>query len=461
MNRISTGIATLDKMLQGGFPEGSLVLLVGRPGSGKTIFVHQMMFHNATLDAKVLYLTTLAEPQIKVMKFQQEFSFFDPGKFQSSVIYQDLGYTLRKYGTVKALTTVDELIQKYQPRLLVIDTVKTIADMAASFQEFREFVLDISVRVATWGCTALFLGEYSEEDIEMRPESAIADGIVYLSGMEDKKQQKRYLRILKMRGTAYDGGEIFFKITYNGIEVFPRLNPDLSLQKYEAFPKRISTGIPQLDEMMDGGIPEASTTLLSGAAGTGKTIIATYFVYAGLQAGEPVVFVSFEEEPQQILRTAATLGADLKPYMVAGLLQFMHVSPMELDVDEHIIYIQQLVKIAGAKRLVIDSISAFEVGMRDKVKYTDYIWALTDFFKVQGISVMLTHEMHDSAQVGELTKHGISFVADNLILLRYEENGADLKRYLRIIKMRLSKHSSSLRELVIGDNKVIIGCPYR
>ena len=129
---------------------------------------------------------------------------------------------------------------------------------------------------------------------------------------------------------------------------------------------------------------------------------------------------------------------------------------MELDMDEHVFYIQQLVKKSGARRIVIDSISSFEIGIRDKIKYTDYIWALTDFFKSQGVSVFLTHEMHDSAQISELTKHGISFVADNLILLRYQEDGPDLKRYIRIVKMRSSKHSVTLRELVIGDNAVTV-----
>jgi circadian clock protein KaiC len=113
---------------------------------------------------------------------------------------------------------------------MVIDTIKTLADIIPSMIEFRAFLLDLSLRLATWGCTALFLCEYAEEEIGIRPESAIADGIIYLSGSEEKKQQKRYLRILKMRGTGYAGGENVFKISKWGIEIFPRLNPDVSTQ---------------------------------------------------------------------------------------------------------------------------------------------------------------------------------------------------------------------------------------
>jgi len=126
--------------------------------------------------------------------------------------------------------------------------------MIPSLLEFREFVLDLSIRLATWDCTALFLGEYSEDDIEIRPETAIADGIIYLSGAEEKRFQKRYLRILKMRGTKNTGGENIFTISHKGIEVFPRLNPVADQQIYEQFSEKISTGIPGLDELTCGGL---------------------------------------------------------------------------------------------------------------------------------------------------------------------------------------------------------------
>lgn len=459
MDRISTGVHALDNILGGGFPEGSTVLVVGKPGSGKTILAHQIVFHNASEDNKVIYLTTLSEPQVKIMKFQKEFEFFDKAKFQSSVIYQDLGSVLRKRGYTHSLIVIDELLRKHQPKLIVIDTLKTLADMVPSMLEFREFLLDLSLRLATWGCTAVFLCEYAEEEISIRPESAIADGIVYLSGTEEKKQQKRYLRILKMRGTGYEGGENVFKITSKGIEVFPRLNPDVSNQTYELFKTRVSTGIKGLDEMMGGGIPKGSTTMVSGASGTGKSLLSFHFAYSGLLAGEPVVYVSFEENMGQIIYRAGNLGMDLSPYIESGLFKLIYVSPMELDVDEHIYSIQKAVAESGAKRLVIDSISAFELGMKDKIKYTDYIYALTDYFKTHGVTVLLTHEMHDSLSVSELTKYGISYIADNLLLMRFIEEGFEVKRYLRVVKMRSSSHDTILRELYIDDRGLTVVSP--
>jgi len=452
LERIATGIETLDDILQGGFPEGASVLVVGRPGAGKTILAHQMMFYNAKPESKVIYLTTLAEPQIKVMKFQQEFTFFDFKEVQNSVIYHDLGGVLRKHGPGKAITVIDELLKQYQPRLLIIDTIKTIADMIPSLTEFREFILDFSLRTATWGCTTLLLGEYSEEDIEIRPECAIADGIIYLYGLEEKKKQKRFLRVLKMRGTDYAGGENAFIITENGIELFQRLNPVVVNQHYKQFNERIPTGIAKLDNMTNGGLPRASTTLVSGATGTGKSILALHFAYAGVHAGEKAVYVTFEENPRQIINQSLGFGMDIQRYVDSGHLQFVHVSPIELDIDEHVYHIQKTVRDTGAQRLVIDSISSYELGISDRIKYTDHIWGLTDYFKSLGVTVLLTHEMTNSTGgISQITKHGVSYVADNLIMLSYQEQGDELKSFLRVIKMRAGGHSKTQCEVCIDS----------
>lgn len=452
MQRLATGIPALDNILCGGFPKGGTILVAGKPGSGKTIFAHQMMYYNALPDQKMVYLTTLAEPQIKVLKFQQEFAFFDKAKFQREVIYHDLGSILRNHGSGHALKVIDELLKTHEPTMMVIDTIKTIADIIPSLLEFREFVLDLSLRLATWGCTTLMLGEYSEDDIEFRPESAIADGIVYLSGAEEKRLQKRYLRILKMRGTGYTGGENIFTISQQGIEVFPRLNPVANDQTYMQFSERVSTGISGVDDLAHGGFYKGTTTLVSGSAGSGKTILSLHFMYEGLLQGENGVYVSFEENQSQMVQGARSLGFDLQPFLDNGQLKLVYLSPIELDVDIHVFEIQKMVRDLKAARLVIDSISSFEIGMANKIKYTDYIWAITDYFKTQGVTVYLTHELQDRSDIATFTKHGVSFVADNLILLRFVEEGLEAKRYLRVVKIRGSQHSTMLKEFKILNN---------
>ncbi|OPY58035.1 MAG: Circadian clock protein kinase KaiC [Pelotomaculum sp. PtaU1.Bin035] len=456
MERVSTGISGLDGILRGGVPEGATVLVAGKPGTGKTIFAHQMAFYNSSPGRKVIYLTTLSEPLIKVMKYQQEFTFFNFSNFQHNFIYQDLGSLLRNKGPSGALNAIDDLLKRHEPFLAIIDSIKTVFDILNSSLECREFLVDLSVKLATWGCTTLLLGEYSEEELDVRPESAIVDGIIYLYA-EDKKQQRRYLRVLKMRGTGYTGGENILFITERGIAIFPRVHPKVSAQSYECLTERISTGIAGLDEMTGGGIPRGTTTLVSSSSGTGKTILALHYAYAGLCQGENIIYVTFEENPNQILYTSANMGISLQPYMQNSQMQLQHISPIELNVDEHLYHIQKLCGKHGAKRVIIDSISSFEIGMEDKFKYTDYIWAMTDYFKTRGVSTLLTNEIHASEQASTITKHGISYLADNLLLLRFIESDMDIKCYLRVIKMRTSHHYTKMREFHIGSTGVAIG----
>ncbi|HEX3037869.1 MAG TPA: ATPase domain-containing protein [Oscillospiraceae bacterium] len=457
MDRIKSGIESLDYVLHGGIPTGSSVLIVGTPGTGKTILVNQIVFNNSSAENKVLYFATMSEPQIKIMKFQQEFSYFDINKFQQSVIYCDLGSILSRDGTKRALAYIDELLLEYQPKIIVIDTIKTLSDMIQSNLEIRQFMLELSAKLAVWECTTFYLGEYTEKEIEERPESAIVDGIIYLSGTEEKKFQKRFLRILKMRGTSFESGEIFFKITSDGLNLFPRLHLDVSNEVYNRnFSQRLSSGNQDLDRLFGGGIPRSTVTIISGGTGTGKTLMSISFAFEGLRSGESVIYATFEENPKQLLNSALSIGMDLAPYIDSGKLIIVHISPVELDLDEHIFLIQDYVRKINASRLVIDSISSFELGVEDKIKYTDYIWSLTNFLKASGVTTVMIHEIHESIHVLEMTKHGISFVADNLILLQSKEIGLDMKRYVRIVKCRSSYHEMGLKEYQITKNGIQI-----
>lgn len=457
MQRLATGIATLDALLLGGIPEGATVLVAGGPGTGKTILAHQMLFANAGPDSTCVYMTTLSEPMAKVLRFQQEFSFFDVAKVQRSLVYQDVGSALRQGGPARMMELVDEILRRHTPRLVVIDSVTTLAEMLPSFPEARAFMVDLSLRLATWGCTTLLLAEYREDQIDVRPESAIADGIIYLSGMEERRQQRRVLRILKMRGTAYPGGENGFQIGEAGIDLYPRLHPNVADQRYARFDEeRLATGVPGLDDLVGGGLPRGTATIVSGPAGSGKTLVAASFAAAGLAREEPALLVAFEEEPGQLAANACRVGIAFEPGLRGGLLDILHVSPIELDVDAHIYGIQRATERLGARRLVVDSISAFEIGMRDKVKFTDHIWAMTDHFKSRGVTVMMTHELLGGGTPDVVTTHGVSFVADNLLQISNIVNGRESRRLIRVLKMRSSEHITGWRELHIGRDGLAV-----
>lgn len=459
MERIPTGIDALDELLHGGFPEGASILVMGRPGSGKTVMAHQIMFNNASPCFKALYLTTLSEPQVKVLRFQQGFSYFSEEKLQRSVIYHDLGSVLRRSGPAGALQTVAQLLQQHEPRLVVVDTIRAVAEIIEAPVEYREFLLDLSLRLATWNATTIFLGEYAEAEIELRPESAIADGIIYLSGMEEKKQQKRYLRILKMRGTGFSGGENFFQITGDGIDLFPRPHANLSLSMVDGLEERIPTGIEELDGMTSGGLPRGSTTLVAGPSGSGKTVLALHFAMAGIRLGETAVYVTFEETPAQVLRGARSLGLDLDAAARHGRFQLIHAPITDLDTDAHLHRVRRTVCEHGAGRVVIDSATAFLAGLGDQARWSEYILVLTDYLKGSGVSTLLTQEIRDGVFGAAGSGYPINFVADNIIGLRLLEEQSILRRALRVLKIRGSDHDDTMRELLIRREGVTLGRP--
>lgn len=158
MEQVSTGIFALDQVLDGGLPERSAILVCGRPGSGKTILAHQIICHNASTERKVVYFTTLAEPVVKVIKFQQQFTFFKQDQIQQSVIYQDLGSNLRNGDAACCLAGITEVLRQHKPSLIVIDTLKTISEIITLPIKYREFILDLTLRAAAWGCTTVLLG---------------------------------------------------------------------------------------------------------------------------------------------------------------------------------------------------------------------------------------------------------------------------------------------------------------
>jgi len=452
VERLETGIPGLDQVLQGGIPRYSTILIAGSPGSGKTILCQNIIFNfNKATGLNVLYLSTISEPQIKVIRYQQQFSFFNSEAFMDSVIYQDIGSIIRTKGIMQTLEVIDELVKQLQPALIAIDSIKAITDMVSSDSQFREFVSDLNVKLSLWDCTVFLVGEYSEEEIIKRPESAIVDGIIYLYGLEERKFQKRFLRILKMRGTSYEQGEHFLKISQEGINVFPRLNLAVDRQTYSIDHRRQSTGIPGLDQMLGGGIPAGTTTLICGGTGTGKTLLALSWIVQGARENEPGLFVTFDESPVQLKRNAALFGWYLDAFLERNLLGFFHVSPVELDIEQYIYEMQQRALERQVRRIVIDSISSFEIGMSDKYKYTDYLWGLTRYFKTRSISLMVITESLLFQGSSKLTKYGVSYLADNIIVLNFLRDGFNTRRLIEVLKMRGSRHLTTAREYIISS----------
>ncbi|MEX2283853.1 MAG: ATPase domain-containing protein [Gemmatimonadota bacterium] len=446
--RMSSGNAEADHILGGGFPANSINIIMGHPGSGKTIFAEQLIFHNAGADRPILYFTTLSEPLAKVVRYLQGYRFYDENKMGTQVIYEDVGPQLAKDGAAALVPLLKEAIKKLSPKIIVIDSFKAVHDLAATVSERRRMVYEMTALLTAYGTTAFLLGEYTEEDILRYPEFAVADGIVELSRRRLGNRDERYFRIYKLRGSHYLEGAHAFSIADSGLEIYPRLVSPPLPEGYEPVSERISTGVKGLDEMLHGGFWRGTTTLLKGPTGAGKTTIALQFALEGARLGEPSLYMNFQENPTQLIRTIRALGVDLEQAQKQGL-DLVYASPVELQIDSIIVDMFRRIQQRGVRRLVIDALGDLAGAATDTQRLHDYLYALVQHFAVSTITSVLNFETTDSAAGGNGSQNPMSFLSDNVLLLSVEGEERT-RRTLRVLKTRGSAHDTRVREVEIS-----------
>lgn len=449
LEKISTGIPSLDSVLYGGLPRNSVNVIAGPPGTGKSILAQQIIFHNARQEANAPYLVTVSEPTVKMLRYNQRFSFFDAERVGSNVIYLDVGSTLLDGGLEEVERQIEQYIEQYTPTLLAIDSFKALDEVAQDAPRLREFAYRLAIRLTSWGTTTLMVGEYTREDINAAPIFAIADGIFFLDHASRGMQTERYLEVLKLRGEGYFAGKHPFSIDRDGITVFPRLTTPTQVEPYPVGERRISLGVPGLDEMTHEGVLSATSTLVAGSAGTGKTLLALHFLLAGIREGEPGLLITFQETPSMLRAFSRSFGWNLEQAERDGLLHLLYSSPVEMGVDQHAYVIREALARTGARRVAMDSLKDIELATHDKVRYKDYIYSLVNDFRRQGITSLLTSEIPEMFGNFTVSEFGASFVTDNVILLRYVEIEGRVARALSVLKMRGSDHDKSVREFHI------------
>ncbi len=456
LGKLPTSIPGLDDILSGGIPELSINIITGPPGAGKTIFTQQLLYSNATPDRKALYLVTLSEPSVKLLHYLQRFDFFDGEKVNTAVTYLDIGEVIREKGLEDAIAIIIKHVQEHKPALVAIDSFKAIHDMAKDPVEVRKFGYDLTVRLTTWGVTAFLIGEYTQEEIEKEPIFAIADGIIRLHNHPQGLHYQRYIDVLKLRGEDYFTGLHPFNITDKGLIVYPRIKSLDQPGEIDLDAQKVMTGVPELDAMLEGGLPRGSATMVAGGAGTGKTLLGLHLVTAGVAQGEPGVIVTFQENPRQLREIARSFGWDLAEMERQGLLVHLYSSPVEIQPDIHAAHVKEVVQRIGAKRVLLDSLKDIEIATPDKVRFKDYIYALVNQFKLQGVTTLLTNEIPEMFGPFQLSEYGVSFVVDNVILLRYVELAGRMGRAINIMKVRGSQHSKEIRYFEITSDGIQI-----
>ena len=450
MTRMSTGIDALDAILGGGFPSGSCVVIGGAPGSGKTILAQQICFANASPERRAIYYTTLSEPHSKLVEHLEAFSFFDGAKVGEAVEFHALAALAGQDGDVHMSAVSSEVVRQAfetRPSVIVIDSSKALHE--AEGPGFRRSVYELASRVAHTDAVLILVGEYDADDMRVAAEFAVADSILMLTNTSSGMQDRRWLRVAKLRGSDYLSGRHSFTIGGSGIELYPRVESSLP-DPVPVSDERLLSGVGGLDQMMKGGLPAGSATILAGPSGAGKTVMSLQFIAQGFKAHEPCVYVSFQESFPQLQSKARHFGWDLDKEIAAGSLVVLSVQPIELGLDAIATRIRKAVTAIGARRVVIDSISELQRA-DDSGRFADYLWALVHAIRRNGATAVLTSET--SAFFGPAFElaHGLSYIADNIVLLRYTEWESEIHRALVIVKMRDSDHTKSLVEFEITD----------
>ncbi|MDP9349412.1 MAG: AAA family ATPase [Gemmatimonadota bacterium] len=452
--RMSAGNAEADHILGGGFPENSINIVMGHPGSGKTIFAEQLIFHNAGDDRPILYLTTLSEPLAKVVRYLQGFRFFDEEKLGTQVIYEDVGPELARDGAAALIPLLQKAIETLSPKVIVIDSFKAVHDLAPSVTERRQMVYEMTALLTSFGTTAFLLGEYTEDDILLYPEFAVADAIVELSRRRTGSRDERYFRVYKLRGSRYLEGAHAFRITDSGLDIYPRLVSPHVATGYEPTSERVPTGVPGLDEMLGGGLWRGTTTLLAGPSGAGKTTIGLQFALEGARLREPTLYMNFQENPTQLIRTIRSLGADFDEAR-AEYLELVYASPVELQIDSIIVDMFRRIQQRGVRRLVIDAIGDLASAATDSQRLHDYLYALVQHFAVSTVTSVLNLETMGNSISGQGMQNAISYLSDNVLLLTVDGE-EKTRRRIRVLKTRGSAHDARVREVEITGSGLSI-----
>jgi circadian clock protein KaiC len=459
ITKIETGVPGLDAILGGGLPEYSFNLIAGGPGAGKTTLAQQIVFANATDECPALYFTVLGEPSLKMLRHVQQYSFFDASKFNTAVRFINLSAEAMAQDLGKILERISEEIQTVQPGIVVVDSFRTITRAKTSEGEIQEFVQRLALHLTSWEATSFLVGEYQLSESH-NPIFTVADGILWLTQTVQRNASIRQIQITKSRACAPMQGLHTLAISGDGIRVFPRMLPRTEARVRDP-KRRSSTGVTGLDAMMNGGIPSGETTMVVGPSGSGKSTLARQFVVSGAAAGEAAIMAVFEEHPGEYVARADAFGPELRQAIEKKQVEILSLRPLDLSVEETLASISDAIARMGAKRLVIDSISGFELvlapGYRDD--FRESLFRMISPLAGSGVTTLMTVSLVESYTEFALSPYITEFLADSVVLLRYVELEAKLEKVLAVVKMRNSKHDLSVRRYQIEATGITIGEP--
>jgi len=461
IHRLVTEIPGLDSLFGGGLPEFSFNIIAGEPGSGKTTLAHQIMFALAKPDKPAIFFTVLGEPSLKMLRYQQQFSFFDLGQINRSIRFINLADDLLESGYDGVMARITHEVKNHSPSLVFVDSFRSLVqgekDNGQGQKDLQIFVQQLGQQLTSWQATTFLIGEYTQAEEQSNPIFTVSDGIIRMSQNLLRNSTVRKIQVIKMRGQAHTTGLHTFRINTSGLTIFPRaFLPVTSAEQIAHEPnhadKRMSVGVPALDEMLGGGLPLGYSLLVVGPSGSGKTVLATEFLAEGICAGEPGVIAAFEKSPNRML------SHKLNSMVKAGKVGVIDTRALDMSIDEALYDLTSMIENMKAKRVVIDSLSGFELALAPEFRedFRESLYRMISVLTSLGVTILMTSELEDRYTDLRFSSYGNAFLSDAIVLQRYIEIDGQFKRVMSVVKVRGSAHSKDIRNYDIADDTIMV-----
>lgn len=456
INRLATGVPGLDEVLGGGLPEFSFNLIAGPPGCGKTTLAHQMMFALATPQRPALFFTVLGEPPLKMLRYQQQFDFFDSAAINQSIHYINLADDTQAGDLDEVLRRIVSEVQAHSPGLVFVDSFRSVV-LASQTRDNPNnnlplFVQQLGMLMTTWQATTFLIGEYFNET-DTNPVFTVADGLIWLRQSVQRNSMVRKMEIMKMRGQPTLPGLHTFRIATSGVRVFAPAAISTVETPLEFPIKRLKMGVARLDDMLGGGLPQGYSLLVAGPSGSGKSILAATFLAEGARNGETGVIAVFEQRPNH------SQNPTLAALIHSGKVGLVDSRAADLSIDEIVHLLLTEITRIKATRVVVDSLSGFELALAPTFRedFRESLARMVSALTGAGITVLLTSELEDRYTDLRFSPYGTAFLTDAIIVQRYIEVQSRLQRIMAVVKVRASAHSDELRLYHIDDDGLQIG----
>ena len=466
LKRLKSGISGLDDILHGGFPQGHLYLVEGDPGTGKTTLALQFLLEGIRNGERVLYVTlSESREELEQVAKSHGWSAENLEIFEMIPPDDDLTpesqYTVFHPSEVELADTIGSILNKVEevkPQRLIFDSLAELRMLARDPLKYRRQILALKRKISGGNITVLLLDDRTGsggDDLQLQ---SIAHGVVVMQSLgRDYGIIRRRLAVHKLRGSAFREGYHDYVIRRGGLHIFPRLIAAEHKPGFERKP--VPSGLPELDELLRGGIHSGTSTLLIGPAGCGKSTVAFHYACAAAMRGEKAMVYTFDESIATSLDRARALGMNPDPLIEKGTLQLEQVDPAELSPGEFISEIRKLVDGQNLRLLVIDSMNGLLNAMPDEQYLAMQLHELFSYTGQQGIATLITLAQSGVIGTAMHSPVDVSYLADSILLFRYFERAGEIRQAISAVKKRSGSHERTIRELFMREGEVRVGKP--